>query len=198
MTANIKYAKAYESVNFTLTGTVSSGDVIISGGIVGIAQEDGVSGDEISVVTRGAFTLTADGTTAFVAGDKAYWDVSSETIYNAAGSQSDRHLIGTVLEAKSSSATTCIVNLVPNANPEHTAEVIAADLFTTAGGDVNESITATGAVATDVAIVTINTVGATPVTVTSAICAADAINVVMSADPSTDHVLNYMVIRPKA
>lgn len=73
--------------------------------------------------------------------------------------------------------------------------VIAAGLFTTVGGDATESITVTGAVAGDVVLVTVGTVGATPRTVTSAIATTDAVTVTMSGDPSTDHVLNYAVIR---
>jgi hypothetical protein len=73
--------------------------------------------------------------------------------------------------------------------------VMAAGLFTTVGGDATESITVTGAAAGDVVLVTVNTVGATPRTVTSAIAATNAITVTLSGDPSTDHVLNYVVIR---
>lgn len=73
--------------------------------------------------------------------------------------------------------------------------VIATGLFTTAGGDATESITVSGALSTDTVIVTINTVGATPRTVTSAVGATDAITVTLSGDPSTDHVLNYVILR---
>ncbi|MEE9458260.1 MAG: hypothetical protein V3V84_00690 [Candidatus Bathyarchaeia archaeon] len=75
------------------------------------------------------------------------------------------------------------------------AKIIGAGLFTTAGGDVTETITVTGALVTDTALVTINTVGAAPRTITSAIGATDAITVTLGGDPSTDHVLNYAVIR---
>lgn len=74
-------------------------------------------------------------------------------------------------------------------------QVIAGGLFTTVGGDATESITATGAAATDTVFVTVNTVGGTPRTVTAAVGAANAITVTMSGDPSTDHVLNYVVLR---
>lgn len=73
--------------------------------------------------------------------------------------------------------------------------IIASGQFTTAGGDATETITATGAVATDVAIVTLHTAGATPRTVDSAVAATDAITVTLSGDPSTDHVLNYVLVR---
>lgn len=73
--------------------------------------------------------------------------------------------------------------------------VVGAGLHTTAGGDATESITATGAVAGDTVLVTVNTNGATPRTVTTAIATTDAITVVLSGDPSTDHVLNWVVLR---
>lgn len=73
--------------------------------------------------------------------------------------------------------------------------VIATGLFTTAGGDATESITVTGALATDTAIVTVNTEGGTPRTVTKAVATTDAITVTLSGDPSTDHVLNYVLLR---
>lgn len=76
--------------------------------------------------------------------------------------------------------------------------VIAAGEFTTAGGDANEAIAVSGALASDISIVTLNTPGSTPRTVSSSNMAAGQINVVMSGDPSTDHVLNYIVLRSRA
>jgi hypothetical protein len=76
--------------------------------------------------------------------------------------------------------------------------ILAAGLFTTVGGDATESITVTGAASTDVAIVTVKTNGATPRSVTTASAGTNAITVVLSGDPSTDHVLQYVVLRPSA
>lgn len=73
--------------------------------------------------------------------------------------------------------------------------VFAAGNFTTVGGDATESITVTGAASTDIAHVTLKTAGGTPRTITTAAAATDAITVVLSGDPSTDHVLNYVVLR---
>ena len=76
--------------------------------------------------------------------------------------------------------------------------LIAAGEATTAGGDATESITVTGALATDLAHVTIHTVGSSPVTILTSLATADALTVVFSADPSTDHVVTYSVIRAVA
>ena len=73
--------------------------------------------------------------------------------------------------------------------------VFATGKFTTAGGDATETISVTGVLATDVVIVTVNTLGTGSRTIVSAIAATDAITVTMSGDPSTNHVLGYTVIR---
>jgi hypothetical protein len=76
--------------------------------------------------------------------------------------------------------------------------VVAAGEFTTAGGDANETITVSGALATDLVHVTLHTAGSTPRTITTASASAGQIDVVMSGDPSTDHVLTYSVLRAAA
>jgi hypothetical protein len=73
--------------------------------------------------------------------------------------------------------------------------VLAAGKHTTVGGDATESITVTGAASTDVAIVTMQTVGASPTTIVTALPATNAITVTLAADPAADHVLSYVVLR---
>lgn len=76
------------------------------------------------------------------------------------------------------------------------AQIVAQGEFTTAGGDANETIPVTGCLETDYALVSIKTNGATPRTLVSYDTDAGSIGVVMSGDPSTDHVLSWMVFRP--
>lgn len=73
--------------------------------------------------------------------------------------------------------------------------LIDAGNFTTAGGDANESITSANCLGTDIAIVNVRTPGAVARTIVSATPGAGSIAVVMSDDPSTDHVLSYIVLR---
>lgn len=73
--------------------------------------------------------------------------------------------------------------------------VVAAGTFTTAGGDAAESIPVTGITASDIAVCQLATEGSTPVTLDAAIATTNAITVTMSADPSTDHVISYVVYR---
>jgi len=70
--------------------------------------------------------------------------------------------------------------------------------FTTAGGDAAEAIAVAGVAATDVVMVSVKTAGATPRSIVAATAATNAINVTMSGDPSTDHVLQYVVYRAAA
>lgn len=76
-----------------------------------------------------------------------------------------------------------------------TEQVTAAGLFTTVGGGATQviSLPGLGITAASVCSVVINTVGVTPRTVTTAACGTNNITVVMSGDPTTDHVLNYIV-----
>jgi hypothetical protein len=87
-------------------------------------------------------------------------------------------------------------NLASGITPSHVAKY--AGTFTTAGGDANESISVTGVASTDIVSVTVKTAGATPRSIVSAAAGTNAISVVLSGDPSTDHVLQYVVFRTAA
>lgn len=77
--------------------------------------------------------------------------------------------------------------------PSHVVKY--AGEFTTAGGDVSESIPVVGALGTDIAIVLKKS--GTGV-VEAAAAGADAIAVTMSADPGAATVLSYIVMRATA
>lgn len=146
---------------------------------------------------------------AWVAGDTLYWDNSAGNFTKTSTSNTPA---GIAAEAAGSSATTGIVLLiaefpVPDASitlaklatgiaPSH--KVFAAGVFTTAGGDANEAIAITGLLTTDIVVVSLAQAGSTPRTITTAIAASGQINVVMSGDPSTDHKINYVVLRAAA
>jgi len=76
--------------------------------------------------------------------------------------------------------------------------VVFAGEFTTAGGDATETINAPGILATDLVHVTMFSDGTTPRTIIEAAAITDNITVIMSDDPSTDHVLTYSVLRAVA
>jgi len=72
--------------------------------------------------------------------------------------------------------------------------VWASGTFQTAGGDANEQITLVGCLITDIAIVAVKS-SAGSVYLISAVAAANAINVVLSGNPSTTTYLYYIVLR---
>jgi len=83
-------------------------------------------------------------------------------------------------------------------NPSSTAAAavpVYSGTFTTAGGDASESISVSGVTSTDVVAVTVKTAGGTPRSIVAAAAGTNAIAVTMSGDPSTDHVLQYIVFR---
>lgn len=88
---------------------------------------------------------------------------------------------------------------VSTTKDEHVKEIgavpFAAGTFTTAGGDATESIAVTGAKSTDIAIVNVHTLGTGSRTIVSVTPTTNAITVVMSGDPSTNHVLSYALFR---
>jgi hypothetical protein len=86
-----------------------------------------------------------------------------------------------------------LAKLAAGVTPSHVIKY--AGSFTTLGGDASETITVTGAAATDIVVVTVKTAGATPRSVVAAAAALNSIAVTMSGDPSTDHVLYYHVLR---
>lgn len=95
-----------------------------------------------------------------------------------------------------STTTIDLADLESGIAPSHVVKY--AGTFTTVGGDAAEAITVTGAAATDIVAVTVKTAGATPRSIVAAAAATNAINVTLSGDPSTDHVLQYVVFRAAA
>jgi hypothetical protein len=76
-----------------------------------------------------------------------------------------------------------------------TLKVIAGEIYTTVGGAAAEVITVTGALATDIVVATLHTKGATPRIIVTAATGTDAVTVTFDGDPSTDHLVNYVVYR---
>lgn len=144
----------------------------------------------VRVITKGLVQLAVTSVAITDVGANVYASADG-TFLLTAGSNS---LIGMVYRHVSSGV--CIVELaITGVAPPPSHVVVFAGEHTTAGGAAAEDITVTGALATDLAIVTIHTVGASPVTLLTALTAADKITATFSADPSTDHVVTYLVLR---
>lgn len=103
------------------------------------------------------------------------------------------------------------ITYVASADPiaAHTADTLvfrkggnaAWDIFahgsaTSAGGDATETVTITGALATDKVLVTVTDDGTNSVTISDAKMTANTLTVVFSGDPSSDATFDYVVFRP--
>lgn len=75
------------------------------------------------------------------------------------------------------------------------ASVVYAGEHTTVGGAAAEAITVTGVLATDLVVAVLKQVGASPQTILTSVPTADTVTVTFSADPSTDHIITYIVYR---
>lgn len=101
-----------------------------------------------------------------------------------------------VTNAKIADGAVSLEHLDSGVAPSHVVKY--AGSFTTLGGDASESISVSGVVDTDIVVVTVKTAGGTPRSVVAAAAGTDAIAVTLSGDPSTDHVLHYVVYRAAA
>lgn len=206
----------------------SSGDPIMVGKIKGVLATDVTSGGTGQIKTSGVFDLSVKGVNdsgniAVSIGDEIYYTSSDTPVLNK---KTSGKFFGIALEGILSGATDTIkVQVCPGGAPadvgadavgnseiqddavslEHLDSgitpshiVVAAGEFTTAGGDAAETITVSGCLVTDIAIVTVKTAGSTPRSIVAAAAASGQIDVTMSDNPSTDHVLAYMVLRAAA
>lgn len=86
-------------------------------------------------------------------------------------------------------------SLIESSGAGNLFNVVAAGKFTTVGGDPAEQATVTGVVATDIVVASLQTEGAVPVTLDASAPGVDVIDFTMSADPSNDHIISYVVYR---
>lgn len=71
------YIQPGQVLEHTLSGDVTSGDVLVLGDSVGVALQSGGSGDTIPVAVEGVFQVDKTSGTAWNLGDKLDWDVSA-------------------------------------------------------------------------------------------------------------------------
>lgn len=161
----------------TEIATPASGDMLVYDGSDSWDNK-AMSGDA-TLASTGALTIAADAiTTAKIA------DLQVTTAKLAADAVDNTKLADDAVSLE---------NL--DSGIEFAFRAMFAGTFTTLGGDAAESITVTGATDTDIVVVTVKTAGAVPRSIVAAAAGTDTIAVTMSDDPSTDHVLQYVVFR---
>jgi predicted RecA/RadA family phage recombinase len=71
------YKQAGEVIEYTASGTISSGDVVVVGTQIGIALDDAVSGDVISVSMEGVFAVPKVDAAVIALGEEVFYDASA-------------------------------------------------------------------------------------------------------------------------
>lgn len=72
---------------------------------------------------------------------------------------------------------------------------VAGGAVTTVGGNTTETITVTGATASDIPYVAIKTQGASPTMILRRAAVTDGIEITFASDPGNDHVIEYLLYR---
>ena len=88
-------------VDYTATGTIANGDVIPLTGRVGVALDDAVSGDVISLELEGVFEVTAKTADAINFGAVVYFDATNRELTTTS---TDNTLAGFAVSEKASAA----------------------------------------------------------------------------------------------
>jgi len=133
-------------------------------------------------VTTGTGTISSTGNTTIRTADIEDLNVTTGKLAADA-----------VTNAKIADAQVSLEHLDSGIAPSHFSAY--AGTFTTVGGDAVESISVSGVTTADKAFVVVSTRGGTPRYVQHAVTASNAITVTLDGDPSTDHVLTYIVFR---
>jgi len=110
-----KYVNSGDTVEYTASGAVASGAVVVIGDAVAVAlAAAAASGDVIAVSRKGRFTLAKTTGTAWNQGDKLDWDVSEQEFHKGLSSA-----LGDV--------TDCAIAAVDAASGDATGDVILID-----------------------------------------------------------------------
>lgn len=112
-----KYVARGDTVNYTCTGAVTAGDLIVMSHIVGVALTSGVNGDVIAVAIEGVFTVPKLSAAVFVVGEKLVLDVSAtpDCFDDSAMTPATGDITGAAIAmvAGLNGETTCVVKLTP-------------------------------------------------------------------------------------
>ncbi len=87
------------------SGGVSSGDIVVVGGLIGVAAFDAVEGAEVEISTVGVYALPAAAADDIGVGDLLYYDAAGPSLTKTAGSGS-KPLAGVAVSAAGAGVTT--------------------------------------------------------------------------------------------
>ena len=96
------------TITITAGATITSGQGVLVGTVLGVAVESVASGDPVAVQLEGVFTLPILGTDAPAVGAKLYWDAGNSRLTTTVGSNTEA---GIAFAAKASGPTTVRIKL---------------------------------------------------------------------------------------
>jgi predicted RecA/RadA family phage recombinase len=96
-------------IDYTAAATITSGDPVLMGDLLGVAQISGVSGDVIPVAIEGVYEIAKTNPQVQAIGVKLYWDAGTSTLTTTA---STNKLAGYVARAAGSTDATVWCRLV--------------------------------------------------------------------------------------
>lgn len=106
---NAVYVQRGESIDYTPTANIAAGDIVIIGGIVGVAKLDIPANELGAIAVTGVYDMVK-ATGAITAGATVYWDASAK---NVTTTESENTAIGKAVAAAESTDT--IVRVLLNA-----------------------------------------------------------------------------------
>ena len=82
------FIRCGDELPITLAANANSGDLVVATNLFGVAQTSGSTGDSITIVTGGVWTLPkATGASTLIAvGGNVYWDATNAKVTNSATS----------------------------------------------------------------------------------------------------------------
>lgn len=78
------YVQDGEVITLTAPAAVNSGDPVLVGSVLGVAQADAASGDPVTLVRRGVFTLPKAAGQSWTEGAKLYWSTANSNFTTTA------------------------------------------------------------------------------------------------------------------
>ena len=104
------YIESGDVLDYTVgsSETITAGDVVIKGDLVGVALGSGTEGDVVAIRMEGVFQLPK-ATGAITLGAKVYWDDTNNVVTTTA---SGNTLLGQAWSAQASGDTTVKVRLI--------------------------------------------------------------------------------------
>lgn len=107
--SNAKRVTAGNTIPHTPGSALTAGDVVVQGGLVGIAEVDIAAAELGSLAIEGEFLMPKEDAVAHDIGDLVYWDDTGDEVTKTS---TDNTFLGVVTRDAASSATETYVKLV--------------------------------------------------------------------------------------